>query len=128
MGIVKVTVRKISQTVRRWHVSKWGWVRPDTGAGRVSRGELGTVDNRDIVIQVLLNILDQMDLVVFIRGEGRFYTLEQKGALLQGRLRRLLHPDACARSMEPLDVAAKCDSQKGIPISHQRISLTGGGG
>ena len=56
--IVQETASKISQAVRyRWHVHRWGWVRPDTGKsfGWVSQGKVCT-----IAIIILLDLLHQM--------------------------------------------------------------------
>ena len=57
IGIVKVAVYKISQTVCRWHVSRFDRVRPDTGKGlgRVSREKLSKK-----AIIIIPNLLYQM--------------------------------------------------------------------
>ena len=53
-------VSKISQTVHWWHVSRCGWVRPDTGesSGRLNRGQLSSKARKAIVI--LLGLLHKI--------------------------------------------------------------------
>ena len=76
-------------------------------SGRVSRGKLSTVDEKAVVI----NLLHQMSWIYGIRGDKRFYILEQNGVLALGRLQRLLHPDAYAR-MEPPDAVRSVTVRK----------------
>ena len=60
IGIVKVAVCQVSQTVCQRHVSRFDRVRPDTGKslGRASRRKLSTLDERAIII--IPNLLCQM--------------------------------------------------------------------
>jgi hypothetical protein len=76
--IVEETTRKIPQTVRRWNVSRSGCVRLDTGEtfGRIGRGKASTI--AILVIVIILDLLHQVILVGYIRGEESFCILEQK--------------------------------------------------
>jgi hypothetical protein len=67
-------VSKNPQIVRRWHVGRCSWVWPDTGKsfGGFSRGKVGTVDKKAIVI--ILNLLRQMNwLDICVENKGSTY-------------------------------------------------------
>jgi len=63
--IIEETTGKIPQTVLRWHVSRWGCVRLDTGKGFGRTGEVST-----IVINAILIILDLWSKRVFLSWDN----------------------------------------------------------
>lgn len=98
LGIVEETASKDSQTIRRWHISRGVSLRvgPDTGndLGMVGCGKRGASVKTAVILLKLLPLM--IWLVICIRGEERFYTLERQGVVVLGRLpsRQFLHPDA----------------------------------